>query len=107
MRKRLPKTKPVDYFDPQTVLYLTGSDNYSQVHLVNGRVILSARTLKWFERQWPVFLRPHKSALINPDYVHGLLIGSTLRFPSYVVMQDNVQLPISRRRVPWMICYFK
>ncbi|MVM36194.1 LytTR family transcriptional regulator [Spirosoma sp. HMF4905] len=107
MAKRLPKKQPVNYFDPQTVLYLTGDENYSHVHLMNGTVVVAARTLKWFEEQWPVFLRPHKRSLINPVYVLELLIASTLSSPSYVVMQDQVQLPISRRRVSGIVYHLK
>ncbi|MVM41837.1 hypothetical protein GO730_36110 [Spirosoma sp. HMF3257] len=38
-------------------MYLTGDVNYSYVHLLNGHVVLSSRTLKWFAQQWPSFVR--------------------------------------------------
>lgn len=102
-RKRLAGDRGVNYFDPQTVLYLRGDINYSHVHLTNGQVILACRTLKWFEDQWPHFMRPHKQALVNPAYIHQLTLGSTLRATSYLIMQDEARLAISRRRVPIVV----
>lgn len=88
-----------NYFDPQTVLYLTGDVNYSYVHLLNGQVILSSRTLKWFSQQWPSFLRVHKHALVNLTYVQHIKLAPSLRSPSYLIMQDKTSLIIARRRV--------
>ncbi|GAB4043608.1 LytR/AlgR family response regulator transcription factor [Spirosoma litoris] len=89
----------VNTFDPQNVLYLIGDVNYSYVHLRNGEVVLSARTLKWFARLWPSFVRVHKHALVNLDYVQHIKLAPNLRTPSYLIMQNKTSLPISRRRV--------
>ncbi|QMW06063.1 LytTR family DNA-binding domain-containing protein [Spirosoma foliorum] len=99
MKKRQPFKSGVNYFEPKTVLYLTGDVNYSHVHLLSGQIILSCRTLKWFAQQWPYFIRVHKQALVNPIYIHQLNLGPTLRSNSYLIMQDAAQLAISRRRV--------
>ncbi|GAB4023659.1 LytTR family transcriptional regulator [Spirosoma sp. KCTC 42546] len=103
MKKALPPKQLINHIEPQSVLYLTGDANYSRIHLMNGTVFLSAYTLKWFAQKWPEFLRPHKQALVNPAYIHRLQVAASLRSQSYVVMQDQVQLPISRRRVPVML----
>ncbi|MVM41836.1 LytTR family transcriptional regulator [Spirosoma sp. HMF3257] len=89
----------VNDFDPQAILYLTGDVNYSYVHLLNGQVVLSSRTLKWFAQQWPSFVRVHKHALVNLAYVKHIKLASSLRSPSYLIMRDKASLTISRRRV--------
>lgn len=93
--KRVPYKRGEQTFEPENVAYLIGESNYSHVHQVNGEVILSCRNLKWFEDQWPTFLRLHKSALINVDYVAYYATGESNR----VVMHDNAELVVARRRV--------
>lgn len=90
-------------FDQRTILYLTGEENYSHVHLMNGKVILMSRTLKWFEKRWPSFLRVHKHTLINPQHASRVKRGARLTLPSYLIMRDQTQLLISRRRVNHVI----
>lgn len=58
-----------------------------------------AHTLKWYAARWPGFVRVHKQFLINPDYASQLTLAPRLRDHSYVVMQDNTSLLISRRRL--------
>ncbi|MVM37672.1 LytTR family transcriptional regulator [Spirosoma sp. HMF3257] len=102
------KDKPgINYFDPRTVLYLRGDVNYSHVHLLNGQIVLSCRTLKWFAQKWPYFTRAHKQALVNPAYIHQLKLGLTSRSTSYLVMQDEAQLAISRRQVASVVAQFE
>ncbi|MBN8822287.1 MULTISPECIES: LytTR family DNA-binding domain-containing protein [unclassified Spirosoma] len=90
-------------FDQQKVLYLTGEENYSHIHLTNGEVILMSRTLKWFEKRWPSFVRVHKHTLINPQHAFRVKRAARLTLPSYLVMRDQTQLLISRRRVTRVI----
>ncbi|WP_293691037.1 LytTR family DNA-binding domain-containing protein [Spirosoma sp. 48-14] len=86
-------------FDPHAILYITGEVNYCYLHMVDGQVILMARTLKWYAQRWPHFLRVHKQALVNPMYACQITLAPHLRLPSYVVMSNQSRLPISRRRL--------
>ncbi|MVM36293.1 LytTR family transcriptional regulator [Spirosoma sp. HMF4905] len=99
MAKQLFKKRPVDSFDTQTVLYLTGYSNYSRVHLLSGQVVVSSHSLKWFEHRWPSFLRTNKQALVNPAFVSQIKPARYTQSTSYVIMQDQAQVAISRRRV--------
>ncbi|MBO0948620.1 LytR/AlgR family response regulator transcription factor [Fibrella forsythiae] len=94
--KRVPYKRGEQTFEPENVAYLIGESNYSHVHQVDGEVILSCRNLKWFEDQWPAFVRLHKSALINVNSIAYYATGESNR----VVMTDNAELIIARRRVP-------
>ncbi|WP_460962429.1 LytTR family transcriptional regulator DNA-binding domain-containing protein [Spirosoma litoris] len=86
--------------DPQRVLYLTGDVNYCYLHLLDGAVLLMARTLKWYAQRWPHFLRVHKQVLINPVYACEFTLAPSLRLPSYLIMSNQARVPISRRRLP-------
>ncbi|GAB4028895.1 LytR/AlgR family response regulator transcription factor [Spirosoma gilvum] len=99
MKKKLTIAKGHYRFDTNAVLYLTGDANYCYVHMLNGEMVLTSRTLKWFEKQWPSFLRVHKHALVNPQHAAQVNRAARLTSPSYLVMRDQTQLLIARRRV--------
>ncbi|WP_083928236.1 LytR/AlgR family response regulator transcription factor [Spirosoma panaciterrae] len=85
--------------DPQRVLYMTGDANYCYLHLLDGSVLLMARTLKWYSQRWPHFLRVHKQVLVNPTYARKFTLAPSLRLPSYLIMSNQARVPISRRRL--------
>jgi two-component system LytT family response regulator len=95
--KRLNAAQVQHKFDPQQVLYLTGDVNYCTIYLLNGKAILSSRTLKWYSDRWPQFIRNHKAHLINPQHVHSCIILSSI--DAHLVMRDGARLQISRRRI--------
>ncbi|MVM32499.1 LytTR family transcriptional regulator [Spirosoma sp. HMF4905] len=97
--KRLLGKRGEHSYNPQEVLYLIGNINYCYLHMLNGEVIMSCRTLKWFVNQWPHFLRVHKKALINQTYISFYRPGNNSKTTSYIVMVDNAQLEIARRRL--------
>lgn len=101
--KRVPYKRGEQQFKPKDVLYLIGESNYSYVHLINGEVVLSCRNLKWFADQWPTFLRLHKRALINVKQIHRYEHAQLPGQANHVVMTDEAQLPVARRRVPEVV----
>jgi len=102
--KRLPGKRGEHYYDPQQVLYLIGESNYCHIHMVNGDVILSCRTLKWFADQWPpYFLRVHKKALINQTYISFCKLAGNSTGTNYIIRTNEAQLEIARRRVPTVL----
>ncbi|QMW02701.1 LytR/AlgR family response regulator transcription factor [Spirosoma foliorum] len=88
-------------FDPDQILYLAGDVNYCTVYLLDGRAILSSRTLKWYSNRWPCFIRIHKGYLINPAYVHNCIVLSSIL--AYMIMHNGARLPIGRRRISQVI----
>lgn len=98
MKRIFSKRGEQSSFDPQQVAYLIGEVNYSYLHLITGEVVLTCRTLKWFAQRWPAFLRLHKKALVNAHYIVHYQLGNPSQ-TSYVVMRDQTQLPVARRRV--------
>lgn len=81
------------------ILYLTGEINYSRIHLINGEVVLMSHTLKWYEGRWPSFIRIHKQVLINPQHARQVKLAPRLRDNSQLVMTNQTELPIARRRL--------
>ena len=98
--KRLNTKRAHHQYDPNQVLYLIGNINYCYLFMANNEVILSCRTLKWFENQWPHFLRVHKKALVNMEHLTDFQPGNNCRATNYIIMADQTQLEVARRRVP-------
>lgn len=79
------------------ILVIRGEGNYSKIFTIDGKSILSCRTLKYFALMLKDlnFIRPSKSSLINPAAIEHIDFKSqkTIR----LVNKDIVT--ISRRNV--------
>ncbi|GAB4017853.1 LytTR family transcriptional regulator [Spirosoma sp. KCTC 42546] len=84
-------------FAPQKVLYLTGDINYCTLYLLDGKAILSSRTLKWYFERWPNFVRIHKAHLVNPDHIYSCVLSSST--DAHLIMRNGARLTIGRRRI--------
>lgn len=78
---------------PAEVSHCTADDNYTELHTLDGRRFVSARTLKDYEDMLsPLgFLRVHRSSLVNRTAITHLDDG-------HVVLRGNVRVEISRRK---------
>ena len=75
---------------------LQGDINYTTFHLKNGRTIMIAHTLKYFEDMLHEhgFMRVHRAFLVNPQYILKYNeIGHTIEMDSNLIAQ------VSRRRM--------
>ena len=74
------------------ILYLRALGNYTQVHLMNGNMIMVSKTLKVIEEQLPEsnFKRCHNSYVINLEEV--VMLQESIFLSSYD------EIPISRRK---------
>ncbi|MBO0953177.1 LytTR family DNA-binding domain-containing protein [Fibrella forsythiae] len=81
----------------ELVLRLEGDGNYTNIHCLHRlKPLLISRTLLYFQRQLPDFLRVSKSTLVNPAYVVRLAKKGTV---AYVYLRDDTMVLVSRRRV--------
>jgi two-component system, LytTR family, response regulator len=81
-----------------TIIYMRGEDNYTTFFLQKDRKIVVARTLKEFELKLSAsgFLRIHKSYIINPSFLRGLVKKGGI----FARMDNGELLPVARRRAP-------
>lgn len=87
-------------FDPGTVSYLQGDGNYTVVHFIDGRTLLTAITLVEVARRIPDLLRVHKSFAIAPQGVSALrwVNQAAGRRVLVVTLRNQVRITIPRRR---------
>ena len=75
------------------IVLLRGNGNYTNIHLICGRIILSSKHLGYFEKNLPLtfFQRPHKRAIINLNFIAA-------RHSVSLLMQNGEEVRVSRRR---------
>ena len=79
------------------ILYLKSVKNYIILKLKDGREILSSKTLRIFEEELleiPNFVRPHRSYIINLEYVDDLYFN----YGVGEVLIHDLKILISRRK---------
>ena len=76
--------------------------NYTKIHLSNGRPIISARTLKQYERMLGrlPFLRVHQSHLVNIDH----LLRYEKRDGGTLILADQQEVPVSKGYKDGLLC---
>ncbi|WP_462248819.1 LytTR family transcriptional regulator DNA-binding domain-containing protein [Ferruginibacter sp.] len=81
--------------DTSTIVRIEASSNYSRVYFSNGKVLVTAKVLKWFEEklQHQPFVRLHRSHLVNNDFMY-----CNQRIGSEVEMKDGTMIQVSKRR---------
>jgi two-component system, LytTR family, response regulator len=77
------------------IIRIEASSNYCKLFLTNGRMLVTAKVLKWFEENLPghVFMRLHRSHLVNN---HFLLRNQPMEKGLVLINGDYIR--VSRRR---------
>ena len=93
----LRHAKGFDFVAMKDIVRLEADRNYTVVYLSSRRKIVVSRPLSDFESilNMDVFVRVHKSHLINLAYMSGYICEDA----GYALMQDDVRIEISRRRL--------
>ncbi len=81
---------------PDEIMMLEGNTNYTDLYLLDGKKITVATTLKKLEKRFVIcqnFFRPHKSFIVNLDYLSDYQANS-----NEFTMQNDRTILISRRR---------
>ena len=88
--------KAIQY--PELIQYLKGFSNYTWLHYCDGKKVLVAKSLCYFERRLPDFFRIHKTALVNPRYILDFQAPPRHKMSGSIRLKDGTTLPVSRRR---------
>lgn len=84
------------FIEVMDVNYITGSGNYAELHLSDGKVVLHRETMTSLENQLDPrnFVRIHRSSIVRVSYISELL--SNDRGDYTIVLKNKVELPVSR-----------
>jgi two-component system, LytTR family, response regulator len=81
----LPTSKGIEAIDISTIVRIEAISNYSKLYFTNGKTLVVAKVLQWFdltlnpssqsEEGSCMFLRIHRSHLINKNFIHQYING--------------------------------
>lgn len=92
----LPMSDGLMFVDVSEILLFEADRAYTQVFLKNGSKITVSKPMRTFEdvlENRPFIFRPHRSYLINLNYIKKYVRGDGMIF-----MDNHVALPVSRER---------
>lgn len=92
----VPITDGMEFIEVTKIIYCKSQNNYTFIHLENGKEVLISKTLKEVEKVLEnfLFVRVHQSYLINPNYMQKYLKNDG----GYVVMNNGQHIPISNSK---------
>ncbi len=78
------------------IIRVESLNNYSKLYLIGGKNIVASKTLKLIEEMLTPyrFFRPHKSHLINLEYITKYIRGEG----GMIIMADGSEVDVSRQR---------
>ncbi|MFN4233295.1 MAG: LytR/AlgR family response regulator transcription factor [Bacteroidia bacterium] len=92
----LPMSDGLLFVDVNEIIFFEADRAYTHVFLKNGSKITVSKPMRTFEEileNRPFFFRPHRSHLINLNYIKRYNKGD-----SVITMDNNINIPISRER---------
>ena len=90
--------KKMKMISSSEILFVNSADDYSEVHLKNGKTILSNFTMSHWEAKLRHlnFFRTHRTCLLNLQWLREIQRKKTQRVAH---LQQGHELPIGRRRI--------
>lgn len=81
------------FYNPEEIIRLEASSNYTQIYFTNKTKLLTAKVLKEFEEMLePLgFIRTHRTHLVNRQHILCVAPGGN------IIMKDSSVAGISRR----------
>lgn len=98
-RLTLADANEVKYVQLDEIIRLQADSNYTHVMLTQGRVFVSAKTLKEYDEilQGQHFLRVHKSHLVNPAHI------TSYDRQGFLLLTDGSRVEVSRRKKDYLL----
>jgi two-component system LytT family response regulator len=90
----------------EDIVYLKADSNYTLFYLQTGQVFIASKTLKQthLEHQFSLFLRVHKSYLLNPDFIDSISKESN---KITIILKNGTKINVSRRKAIALQEYLK
>jgi two-component system response regulator LytT len=90
--------------ESELFLYAVKEDKVSRIHMADGRSYVAKQTLQELEeRLGPSFFRPHRSYLVNLDYIYELEPWFNGAYNAILKDPNRTRIPVSRMAAKEMI----
>lgn len=101
----LPTCDGISIIDTSMIIRVQSISNYSKLFFSNGKILVVAKVLGWFEEKLPeqLFIRVHRSHIVSLNYVQAYCNSGGTR----IILRDNTAINISRRKRPAVLRIFR
>lgn len=80
---------------PSEIVYCEGENNYTRIHLADGTVILTSKTIKDYEQT----LKEHDIMRVHKSYLVNLLqVSEYNNEADNILLKNGIVIPVSRRK---------
>lgn len=85
----------IDVIAFDQILFLKASSNYTELHLLDGTILLTSITLKRYERKlnMDLYIRVHSGFIIQNKFIKTYLTGK-----NKIILHNTQEIPVSRSR---------
>lgn len=92
----LPTRQGIERINIDSIVRIEASSNYSKLIFTNGKAIVTAKVLHWFEKQdgMDSFLRTHRTHLVNKVFISSYINGSG----GQICLQNGELIDVSKRK---------
>ena len=92
----LPTNKGVEVITIPDIVRIQAISNYSKLYFANGKTLVVAKVLRWFEEKLPagIFIRIHRTHLISLLQLQPILKNKGY----YLILPGGVTIAVSRRK---------
>jgi len=92
----LPTCKGVEVIDIAGIIRIKAISNYSKLILANGKTLVVAKLLRWFEAKLPAdqFIRIHRTHIVNKNFIQQCINGKT----GAIKMSNGELIDVARRK---------
>lgn len=100
----VPSLGKIDLIDVDQIVYLKSESNYTEIHLVDGSMIMTSTTLKRYEAKLksPKFMRVHNSYIIQRSHLQSFLPQQ-----NKLILRNTQMIPVSRSKKEGLMKYLK
>jgi len=90
----LPTSKGIELIDVNTIIRVQSVSNYSKLYFSDGKTLVVAKVLKWFEESLPCkqFIRVHRTHLVNKQFISRYIKGDKIQ------LANGDWVEVSRRK---------
>jgi two-component system, LytTR family, response regulator len=92
----LPTCKGIEIINSNSIVRIEASSNYSKLFFTNGKTLVVAKVLHWFEKQagMGMFLRTHRTHLVNRAYISSYING----IGGQICLHNGELIDVSKRK---------
>jgi two-component system LytT family response regulator len=93
---KLPTSRGVINIDCNFVVRIEASSNYSRLFFANGKTLIVAKALRWFEQRinMQLFLRIHRTHLVNKNFINSYVNSHAVQ----VCMLNGERIQVAKRK---------